>query len=161
MRGCTGDDWNVRHSDTVSGKMNRVLIPDTVTVIGESAFRGKGLTGVTLGTKVMYIGDSAFSENGLTSLVIPDSVTSIGYGAFSGHALTSLVIPDSVTFIGREAFGSSSINGLTSVTIGANVTVEDDGVPFAYAYNNNDGKKAGVYTQPDTWGNRWTFTARE
>jgi hypothetical protein len=189
MGGCTGNDWGVEHSDSVSGKMDRVLIPNTVTVIGENAFKEKGLTNITFGTKVMYIGDWAFgnnnyssdSNNKLTSVVLPNSVTYIGANAFFNNTyLTSIVIPDSVTYIGDRAFENNSLtsvvipdsvtsigksafsdNELTSVTIGANVPVEDSGLTCADAYDNN-GKKAGVYTRSDTnWRSSWTFTARE
>ena len=65
-------------------KIAEVVIPDSVTKIGDGAFQ--------------------YCES-LTSVVIPDSVTEIGEEAFEGcTSLTSVVIPDSVTEIGEEAF---------------------------------------------------------
>ena len=65
--------------------------------------------------RVTLIGDYAFSGSGLTSITIPDSVTSIGYGAFSGcSSLTSVTIPDSVTSIGEWAF--AYCGGLKNIT---------------------------------------------
>ena len=84
-----------------------MTIPDSVTSIGDYAFRGySGLTGVTIPSSVTSIGDSAFEYcRGLTSVTIPDSVTSIGEWAFYNcSGLTSVTIGNSVTSIGDCAF---------------------------------------------------------
>ena len=84
-----------------------LVIPNSVTSIGESAFVGCScLTSVTIPNSVTSIGDKAFQGcNSLTSIIIPNSVTSIGEGAFFGcSGLTSVTIPNSVTSIGGYAF---------------------------------------------------------
>ena len=103
--------------------LKNILIPNSVTSIGESAFQGcRDLTSITIPNSVTSIGGSAFSFcTGLTSITIPNSVTSIGYAAFSGcSGLTSITIPNSVTTIGYYAFEYCS--GLTSITIPNSVT---------------------------------------
>ena len=67
-------------NELLAGCMNTV-IPNTVTGIGPSAFRGcHGLTNIEIPNSVNSIGDYAFAAcEHLTSIVIPASVTSIGY----------------------------------------------------------------------------------
>ena len=100
-----------------------MVIPNSVTSIGESAFSGySGLTSVTIPNSVTSIGSYAFSGcSGLKSVTIPNSVTSIGSGAFEyGSGLTSVTIGSVVTSIGSGAFWGCS--GLTSVSIPNSVT---------------------------------------
>ena len=101
-----------------SAATGEIIIPNSVTSIGESAFDGcSGLTAVTIPNSVTSIGMYAFSRcSGLTSVTIPNSVTSIGMYAFSRcSGLTSVTIPNSVTSIGDGTFENCS--GLTSLTI--------------------------------------------
>ena len=75
-----------------------VIIPESVTSIGGSAFRGcSGLTSVTIPNSVTSIGGYAFRYcSSLTSITIPNSVTSIGVGAIRGcSSLTSITLPQS------------------------------------------------------------------
>ena len=98
--------------------LTSVIIPDSVTNIGDCAFSGcTSLRSITIPDGVTNIGNGTFSRcTSLTSVIIPDGVTNIGNGAFSGcTSLTSVIIPDSVTNIGDRAF--SGCTSLTSVII--------------------------------------------
>ena len=119
--------------------LTSVTIPDGVTSIGEGAFGDcTSLTSITIGNGVTSIGRIAFSDCiSLTSVTIPNSVTSIEDYAFGGcTSLTSITIPDSVTSIGYYAFGGCT--SLTNIII-PDGTTEISSMSFEYtAYYNNE-----------------------
>lgn len=98
-----------------------LIIPDSVTSIPSSAFRGcTGLTSITIGNSVTSIGGYAFSGcTGLTSITIPDSVTSIGEGALEGcSSLESITIP----FVGANDNTSSTYYRVFGYIFGCTTT---------------------------------------
>ena len=99
-------------------RLTSVVIPDSVTSINvQTFFECTKLTSVKIGNSVTSIGDHAFNGcTSLTSIEIPNSVTNIGSSAFFGcTSLTGVTIPDSVTSIGDLAF--FNCNSLTSITV--------------------------------------------
>lgn len=97
--------------------LTSVAIPDSVKIIGNSAFFGCNIQSMTIPNSVTSIGDWAFHYNGLRSVTIPDSVTRIGEGAFSQcSGLNSIKLPDSVNSIGQNAF-RDCLNILDTTTI--------------------------------------------
>ena len=80
-----------------------VVLPSTVTTIGEKAFAQNALVEVDL-THVTSIGARAFYGNDLAKVIIPDTVTSLGEGAFSTNDITELKLSASVTVIPQGAF---------------------------------------------------------
>ncbi len=91
--------------------VKKIVIPDSVTSIGERAFTScSSLTTVTFekNSKLTSIGDYAFFDcSNLTTVTFGENsqLTSIGYGVFRGcSSLESIAIPDSVTSIGDYAF---------------------------------------------------------
>ena len=125
--------------------LTSVVIPDSVTTIGNRAFINNQLTSVTIPESVTTIENAAFFNNQLTSVVIPNSVTTIGDWAFQSNQLTSVVIPNSVTTIGDSAFFN---NQLTSVTIPESVTTIGDS-----AFYNNQLTSVEIPDSVTTIGN--------
>ncbi len=121
-------------SDYCRQNVTEIVIPaslngKTMFYISANSFANyTGLTSIVIPDSVTSIGNSAFSGcSGLTSVTIPDSVTSIGQGAFSGcSSLESITIP----FVGGSRktasntyqypfgyiFGTTSYTGGTATT---------------------------------------------
>ena len=100
----------------------KVIIPNTVKVIGEDAFLWNGrVTSIKIPNSVKRIEECAFFRcESLKTINIPESVTSIGDAAFNRCIkLTSVTIPNSVKSIGENAF--SGCTSLKSITIPSNV----------------------------------------
>lgn len=90
----------------------KVINDVPVTVIGDSAFVGRGLDSVEIPNSVTTIGSSAFSDNDLTSVTIPSSVTSIGNSAFrktsSYNPITTIINQTGREFDWKSITGGSS-----------------------------------------------------
>ena len=105
-----------------SGLRGNLVIPDSVTSIGGSAFSSCGFDGtLTLSANLTSLGTYAFNNcKGFTGeLVIPDKLTALNSRVFSGMSgITSLVIGESVTSIhtGNDRFPYSALGGMTGVT---------------------------------------------
>ena len=127
------------------GTLEKVSIPDSVTIIDTYAFYGcTDLTSVTIPDSVTSIGNFAFEGcTGLTSITIPDSVTSIGkYAFYDCTGLTSIIIPSSVTSIGERAFSGCDKSKLIIYTDSMAATAykyaKDNGYRCVVLLNNND-----------------------
>lgn len=100
------------------GEATDIIIPETVTTIGERTFsRCADLTIISLPSTLLTIEDWGFSAcHHLASVVIPDSVTYIGEYAFSNcSTLTDVRLPNSLTRIARSTF--NGLNCLTRISI--------------------------------------------
>ena len=108
-----------------NGWQTFVEIPDSVTAIGDEAFRNNtSMVSVSIPDSVKSIGDSAFY--GCTSLlgvVIPDSVEKVGRCAFQKCSkLASAYLPVNEKFTFMSAYMFESCTSLKKIEIPDNVT---------------------------------------
>lgn len=115
--------WDDFYSDTEYPEITSIVLPDTITEIGDYAFAEcTGLTSLTIPDSVTKIGEGAFYNcTKLVSVNIPDGITTIKPGTFAGcYDLASISIPESVSEIGNGAFQNCA--SLTSITLPEAVT---------------------------------------
>ncbi len=108
------------------GTSKTPVIPDTVKVIGASAFWRSDITGVTIPSSVKLIGASAFYEcASLTSVDIPGSVERIDNNAFCDcTGMTSVKLNKGLKVIGEGGF--NDCEGLTSLVLPEGLTTLEE-----------------------------------
>ena len=109
-----------------------------ITSIQKNAFQNCGMTNVLLPNSVTSIGDEAFAWCGqLASITLPNRVTSIGERAFYGcHYMESIHMPDGVTSIGKSAF--EGCRDLTDIRIPKGLTQIGDRAFYYCSYLTGD-----------------------
>ena len=108
--------------------IKEIIIPETVTYIGEDAFAfdsgddyediTSDIETIVLPSNLTYIGEDAFKYNTkLKEINIPETVSYIGAKAFANcDSLKEVYIPGTVRVMGHSVF--ASCDGLEKVTIG-------------------------------------------
>lgn len=132
---------------TVSGD---VVIPEEVTSIAESAFKGcSGLTSIKIPEGITNIEYGMFYGcSGLNDITIPESVISIGNFAFAGcSVLTDIRIPENVTSIGKDVFWECHEDLILLVTAGSYAETYAKGNDIPYRYINESGHTHSYQSQ--------------
>jgi len=121
MRETSPGSW--RGAFMYNSNITAIHIPDTVTYISNSSFRGTSIASITIPTGVLFIGPSAFEScQSLTSVIIPEGVKAIDSSAFANCTnLTSIRIPASVRLFGGGTGGAiGNCPNLTSIIVDNN-----------------------------------------
>ena len=101
-----------------------VIIPNTVTSIGRSAFRNNELTKVVIPSSVIQMGGYAFADNKLTDVELSDNIVDIENSTFRNNKLTSIILPKNLTNIYEYAFAN---NQLGKIFVYGNITLFNGG----------------------------------
>lgn len=157
---------NIEDYAFVGSSLERIVLPSTITYIGNGAFTDcQSLTVATINTAVDFDVNNVFAncpnlqyeeygngywmgknfmglKPGTTSVEIKPICKEIPANAFAGSALESVVIPASVTSIGAGAFANCS--ALVSVTVQSNIDIDIAGV-FTNCPNLKGEEYAGAY----------------
>lgn len=137
----------VRHDAFRDKKITKVVIPNSITTLGDHSFYGcLDLTTAKFAenSQLSIIDKFAFAYSGITNIQIPDSGVEIKGAAFSDCTqLTNIVLPDSVSIADTSVFSNcdslktiqlpntltnipaytfKGCSGLTNITIPAQVT---------------------------------------
>lgn len=143
-----------------------IVIADGVTKISPSvSFQGRTkLTSVVIPNSVTWIGTSAFGGcTRLTSVIMQDGekdVTYLGNNAFDGCTrLTKIRLSSTLTSMSSQVF--NNCESLTSIYIPASVTKIDanDYNPFFEGCSKTLKIYCGAESQPDGWGERWNYSS--
>lgn len=128
----------VENMDT--SNIKKIVMPDTVTYIGESAFAdssdGVPLEEVVLSKNLKTIGPWAFSGCfELKSIDIPESVTEIENGAFSGcYSLENFNVSKNTDF-GENVFGENMWSSIKALSDDYNTWLYDDNASDFFVWN--------------------------
>lgn len=114
--------------------LNSIIIPDSVTTLGDSAFFNSGIQSCIIGSGVTSIPYMCFDDTNLSAITISDNVTSISSDAFENcQSLVYVIIGTGITSIGGAAF--QNCPSLLSVTIKATTPPSLGSIVFRYSDN--------------------------
>ena len=89
-----------------SSPLQKIIIPNTVTSIGNNAFDASGILEITIPDSVTMIGEEAFADcNYLKKVILSKSITTIRASTFLNcHSLEDIFMPNSISSICQQAF---------------------------------------------------------
>lgn len=112
--------------------IKNAILPDTINVIREGAFKCSDVVSIHLGKDIKEIEENAFSTSRLlTNINLPEGLEKIHDSVFkSCSSLKSITLPDTLTHLGRSVF--DYCESLESIHIGSGL--EDMQILAAFAY---------------------------
>ncbi|MBO5838212.1 MAG: leucine-rich repeat domain-containing protein [Bacteroidales bacterium] len=110
--------------------LSKVTIPNTVTIIGDNAFRHSGNNStsfeIIMSENIKEIGASAFEGcNKLSSIELPEGLEEIGDRAFAEcNGITEIILPSTLETLGSSAF--VTCNNLRTVEFNSWVSIGEN-----------------------------------
>ncbi len=101
-----------------------LILPDTLTKIGDSAFSGTAIEKVVLGKNTQKIGGLAFYSTPIKEIQLNEGLLTLGDSAFYMTGITEIVLPNSLLKIGNACFCESSLQKVYFGTKGNTSTDE-------------------------------------
>ena len=113
--------------DITSETVRTIIVPETVTYIGNNAFNGCSDIEIEINGALTFIGECAFNEcNMLTKVGFGEGLVNIPPEAFSGcSSLRELRFPASLSLIDENAF--EDCTGLVSIVLHGSLATVGDG----------------------------------
>ena len=88
-----------------SEEVYSIIVPESITVIGNEAFSGSADIAITVEGKLTQVGEKAFLGcTGLTEIAFAEGIESISPEAFSSSGLKVVSLPESVKVVDENAF---------------------------------------------------------
>lgn len=135
-------------------KITSIVIPDSVTYIGDSAFADSKLKSVVISNSVTVIGSEVFKNcTGLKSVLIPSSVQYICDSAFDGcSSLKSVTFGENSQLQLIDEYAFRGCSSLTSITISSSVNTIEQG---AFSGCTRLSINCEASSQPSGWNSNW------
>ncbi|MDE6717130.1 MAG: leucine-rich repeat domain-containing protein [Muribaculaceae bacterium] len=97
-----------------NGSIKRLVIPNSVKVIGERAFKDQSIENLTIGSGLEIIPEMAFYRNPLRVINFSEGLKEIRSEAFMGseYSKGSVILPSTVTTLQENAFAYATISEL-------------------------------------------------
>ncbi len=137
------------------GARKDVIIPnkiygEEVKIIGEDAFKDKGIESISFPSTLTQIEARAFSNNKLKKVIIPNSVENVGSSAFSNNEIKELSISIIMGEIKAKVFENNNIEEVVIPTRVLYIGV------FAFSGNENIKKVTIKGDNPERFNSGWT-----
>ncbi len=106
---CSANPLRYAHNLYLNGALiTDLVIPSSITDLGNFAFQGGNFNSVTLPEGMSSISAGAFQYSTMSEIYVPDSVTTIYAYAFNGCSNLRVLVINNLTDVGSYAVGSVS-----------------------------------------------------
>jgi hypothetical protein len=105
------DENGIQFNEGKYSYLSDLMIPDSISTIGDFQFYGVNLDSIQLGENVKKIGDYAFDGCTIKQLTLNKKIEEIGNFAFGGISeVDKIVLPNTVKAIGDYAFADNAFS---------------------------------------------------